>query len=144
LENHDIQVELAQQRTTQQGKLVYYLIALSVAAIGFSVTQTINDHLSYSHIIVGISVLCWSGSVFCGLQFIKVLIRTGAINIRYLREQEGRKEKNTDYRESEIRYRKEIEEVNKRSEPAFNWQHYLFYLGLASFIAWHIIRMSQN
>lgn len=51
-------------------KFAYYFIALNVACIGFSVTQTLDIEPIRVHLIILASVVCFGASVFCGVRFI--------------------------------------------------------------------------
>src|SRR5690606_18949994 len=77
------QKELRIQFRQQQEKYVYYVIALSVSSIAFSVYQTTGRHLEWSHIPLGVAVLSWGLSVFCGLRFLAYVISTLYSNIYY-------------------------------------------------------------
>ena len=66
---NEIQFNIQKEFREKQEKYVYYLIALSVSAIGFSVYKTENQSLAYSQIPLALAVLSWSISIFCGLKF---------------------------------------------------------------------------
>lgn len=42
---NEVQIEIQKQFRQQQEKLVYYIMALSVSAIGFSIYQTTGQNL---------------------------------------------------------------------------------------------------
>lgn len=65
------QKEIQKQFRQQQEKYTYYVIALCVAAIGFSVHKTIGLPLKWIQIPLGVAVLFWGISIYCGLNFIR-------------------------------------------------------------------------
>jgi len=75
--------EIQRQFRQQQEKFVYYLIALSVTSIGFSIYKTTGQPLKWTQIPLGMSILCWGLSVFCGLRFLKYVISTSYANNPY-------------------------------------------------------------
>src|SRR5690606_35025426 len=77
------QTEMRVQFRQQQEKFVYYLIALSVTSIGFSIYKTTGQPLKWTQIPLGMSILCWGLSVFCGLRFLKYVISTSYANNTY-------------------------------------------------------------
>ena len=70
----EIQFNIQQEFREKQEKYVYYLIAISVSAIGFSVYKTENQELRITLIPLAFAVICWSISIFLGLKFLKYVI----------------------------------------------------------------------
>ena len=52
-------------------KYVYYVIALSVTCIGFSVVRTSGSNLQVTHLPLAGAVLCWGISIYCGLTILR-------------------------------------------------------------------------
>lgn len=67
----DEQKELRDAFRQQQERYVYYLIALSVAGIGYSMYNTNNQAFSMTQLPLGIAVLLWGISAYFGLKFLK-------------------------------------------------------------------------
>lgn len=86
----EAQIDLQKQFREKQEKYVYYIIALCVAAIGFSVTKTSGDILRWSQLPLGIAVLCWGLSIYCGLKFIAYVLSNLFANNAYLDVLSGR------------------------------------------------------
>jgi hypothetical protein len=137
--------ELIKTFRQQQEKYIYYVIALAVTAIGFSIYRTANMKLSMSQIPLALSVLFWGLSVFFGLRFIGRSLDIVSTNIGMFDVAEGKSEltgQNPYMIEHGISIMKEIlKEKNEKISRCFNWQFRLFYLGVVSFIVWHIIEM---
>ena len=64
------QLQLHKELREKQEKYAYYIIALCVTAIGFSVIRTTGQPLKLIQIPVALAVLCWAVSIYCGLNFI--------------------------------------------------------------------------
>ena len=129
-------------------KFCYYIIALCVAAIGFSIVQTSGQALRYSHIPLGIALLLWSVSICIGFAFVKSRLQILYSKHLYLNILEGNID---DYNESkEIQEyaaglaMKDISRINKKYEKHLYAQEILFYFGVISFIVWHVIEMYNN
>lgn len=60
------EVELFKVHRAGQEKYTYFLLAAAGAAIGFSVTQTNDDSLTWAHSVLFIAMACWAASFFCG------------------------------------------------------------------------------
>lgn len=140
-EQREIQIQFRQQ----QEKFVYYLIALSVSAIGFSVYKTTGQQLKWTQLPLGISVLCWGLSVFCGLRFLKYIISTLYANNDYFDIIQGRNREIENHQQKIEAATLGIKEaMNSNSTIAnsyFKWQEIFFYLGIILFLMWHIIEM---
>jgi hypothetical protein len=139
------QKEIQRQFRQQQEKYVYYIVALAVSSIGFAIYKTSGQTLKWSQIPLAIAVLCWGVSIFCGLMFIKYVISNLYTNNEYFEILEGRNAKVGNHPEMikvGVGAIKEAMEYNStRSGKYFNWQGRLFYVGIVSFIAWHILEM---
>lgn len=140
--------EIKKEHRSQTSKLVYYIIALCIAAIGFSVTQTSGQSLSFSHIPLGIAVVFWSISVYIGIAFVNSRLNLLYGNNLYLDILEGNIDdfnKSRSYQEyaAELTM-KDINRINKKYEKHLFIQEILFYLGVVSFMVWHVIQMYNN
>jgi hypothetical protein len=141
----DIQFNIQQEFREKQEKYIYYLIALSVSAIGFSIYKTENKSLTYSQIPLAIAVIFWSISIFCGLKFLKYVISNLYANNDYYEIIKGRHPNLGDNQELKKigveAFREAMVINNKEMKKYFKFQGYLFYSGIILFIIWHIIEM---
>lgn len=139
------QKEIRQQFRQQQEKYVYYLIALSVAAIGFSVHITIGEPLKWIQLPLGLSVLSWGLSVFFGLKFIRYAISTLYANNAYFEIIKGQYPEvgsNPHLIDAATKGIKNAMETNITNASRISeWQNRLFYAGIVLFIVWHVIEM---
>jgi hypothetical protein len=139
------QLEIQRQYSRQLEKYIYYLIALCVTAIGFSVHITIGLPLSYSQIPLGIAVLSWALSVFCGLRQISLGLNILYLNNAFFDIIQGFSEISGSHPEKiEIGKKALTNFMSKdyRKASKFGkWQDRLFFLGMILFIIWHLVEM---
>ncbi len=141
----DEQKELRDNFRQQQERYVYYIIALSVTAIGFSIYTTTGKSLRWSQVPLGISVLAWGLSIYFGLTFLKYVISTLFANNTYFDIIKGQfPEVGSDPEriKGATKGIKTVINSNVRTaEKLFAWQQRLFYIGVVSFIIWHVTEM---
>jgi len=125
----------------------YYIMALCVAAIGFSVTQSLEMKLSIHLIPLGVSVLYFCLSVLFGLKFINTITKGMTTEIIMKRIRLGYDEiAGNDIAMQKMSYEsisKNIPRLSKNGTLYKNVQLWCFYLGVLSFILWRIIEMYQ-
>lgn len=141
----EIQFNIQQEFREKQEKYIYYLLALSVSAIGFSIYKTENSTLTYSQIPLALAVLCWSISIFCGLKFLKYIISNLYANNDYYEIIQGRfpsTGKNPELIKYAVQGFQQAMKINSGAMKIyFKFQGILFYSGIILFIVWHITEM---
>lgn len=130
---------------SQQEKYNYYVIALAVACIGFSVSLTMDKKLSLHLIPLGISMLCWMISVYSGLRFMSWVLSSAYANVGLIDVTEGRSELAGTHPEK-IRIGIEVitrilENNSVKTTRLSNLRDWSFYVGVLSFIVWRFIEM---
>jgi len=139
------QREIQTQFRQQQERFVYYLIALSVTAIGFSVHKTTGQQLKWIQFPLGMSILFWGLSVFCGLRFLKYVLSTLYANNTYFDIKKGRDKKlgnNPHNIEAAISGLQQAMESNSNTANVYSkWQERFFYSAIILFLIWHILEM---
>jgi hypothetical protein len=144
----DDQNEIKKQFRQQQEKYVYYIIALCVAAIAFSITETRDSSLKYSQVPLGIAVLSWGLSIYFGLKFIQTILSALHSNNSYLDVIKGihpivgKHPQKIEYASNILK--ETMEERGKAAGKLYDWQNIFFFLGFLSFIVWHILEMYLN
>lgn len=125
----------------QQEKYVYYLIALSVTAIGFSIINTNDQQLTYSQIPLAFAILFWGYSIYSGLNFLQYIIGSLSVNKSYLdilnSDDPKKDEKAKNILEG-------LEKVSQKTKKLIKFQNYFFYSGILSYLIWHIIEMYKR
>jgi hypothetical protein len=141
------QKELVRQFRQQQEKYVYYIIALCVTAIGFSVIKTSGQSIKWEHIPIGLAVLSWAISIFCGLRFVAFTTSNLYANkvyfdvIQGLHPEAGNHPQMIAAAASGVW--KAMESNSIIGGKYFKWQSRLFYFGIISFLVWHVLGMAS-
>ncbi len=142
------QKEIQKQFRNQQEKFAYYIIGMSVTAIGFSVYKTTGKGLDCVQIPLALSVLCWGVSVFCGLKFLKYVISTLYANNAYFEIQKGNYPDVGNHPQKIEAATEGIKQaMSSNSDVASKyskWQERLFYIGIVLFIIWHVLEMYKT
>ena len=139
------QTEIWKLFRTQQEKYVYYLLSLSVAALGFAVSQTQRDKLSWTQLILLTATILWLMSIFFGLRWIKWNLSALNANFEMLRVKSGH------YRDilptithtqaAGDGINSAIDSNSKVIRKSFGLQGNCFYWGVGVFIVWHLSEM---
>lgn len=142
---NEVQIEIQKQFRQKQEKLVYYIMALSVSAIGFSIYQTTGQSLKVVQIPLGFAVISWSMSIYYGLKFLKYVISSLYANNEYFEIIKGNNSnvgKHPIAIESGVKDFKAAMKINQsRMKHYFKYQSILFYIGMILFIIWHLLEM---
>ncbi len=146
-ENELKERELEEIRTfrTQQQKFRYYIIALSVASIGFTITKTFDQSLKLSQVPLLFAVLAWATSIYLGLKHLKGIIGSIYTEVQrisilrgnnYLTGNNPRKIKlaNNELVQSQRSDSDKLKTIG-------NWSDKTFYIGVLLFLIWHILEM---
>ncbi len=141
-------LELYKQFGQKQENYTYYIIAMAIAALGFSVHQTNGKAFEKNQILLGLAMLSWSVSVYLGLLFLRLLISTIYANIGLLDMTEGRSDiAGTNPQKIAIGREAIMKIIKSNSTKTMNlhkWQNNLFYLGMCLYIIWHLYGMYLN
>ena len=141
-ERDSVQLEVLKSLNQLQEKYIFYIVALCVSAIGFSIYCTIGKHLNLQQIPLGFAVISWAVSIFCGLHFVKWSIEVKRTNFQEFDLPKIRLERG----EQTYEYVKGIltDKKNKHSKLVIRMsliQEYSFYSGVLFFLIWHILEM---
>jgi hypothetical protein len=139
------QIEIQKHFRNQQEKYTYYLIALCVSAIGFSVFIAIGRKLSYSQIPLGISILAWGLSIFFGFKLIEMLLKLLSLNNEYFEVIKGNNPISGTHPEKiKIGIDTILRIIDQGNQKAGNYkklQYSFLLLGMISFLTWIVIEM---
>ncbi len=81
--------EIVRTLRESQSKYTYFLLAAAGASIGFSLNQTQGLAITWSQLPLGIAILCWGVSFFCGCRYLEYVSSTLYSNAEMLRIVEG-------------------------------------------------------
>lgn len=141
----DLINDLNKKFIDRQEKFIYYVVALSVACIGFSVYHTIGKPLVMTQIPLGVAILSWSISIFFGLQFLKLSNSLIIDDVESLHLDSGQ-HSYAGRDPAKIRIGKEFFDAERIKTGKilvrrFYFLEWGFYLGVLSFVAWHVLEM---
>src|SRR5690606_10460858 len=89
-DNSKIQVDIQKQFREGQTKYRYYIIALCVAAIGFSIHETADSQIKLIQIPLAIAIVSWSLSIYFGLKAANTVLNALYKNNQYFEVEAGR------------------------------------------------------
>lgn len=132
----------------QQEKYVYYLVGVSVAAIGFVIVNTKGAPLNWVYLPAGLSVISWGISIYCGLRFMQYSTGTLFDNAQLLEMQKGTHPvTGTDPKKVKDGVSIKWEQILKNlptAEKLSKAQNIFFYSGIILYLIGHIIEMYSS
>lgn len=138
--------EVYRQHRTAQDKYTYFLLAVTAAATGFSVQRTTGSTLEWSMIPLGLAVLCWGASFYCGCRHLQYVNATIVANLTLLDVELGihpEVPKRSDYVQAAADVVREVMESDSRkSSRLANAQYRFLVIGAILFIAWHVVDLA--
>jgi len=139
------ELEVYKQLTTTQEKFVYFFIAIAGAAIAFAIKQTTNYKLTWNMIPLGLSILLWAISFWAGCRnrlFISSILYANAELLKVQNGNHPETGKNPQLIAAASEgIMKAIESNQEKTTFWGNVQIYGLFLGMISFIFWHLIEM---
>ncbi|KUM51865.1 hypothetical protein [Rheinheimera sp. EpRS3] len=136
----EIELELHKQFKAAQERYIYFLLAVSVSAIGYAITQIKVEPFNLNHIAFALSITLWSLSFISGLKFAQLTVDSTFKNMIYLflkRELKNYPE----HTELISKYKSDLlnSSQNRMKKLAFygGLQSMLLLLGALSYICWH-------
>ena len=138
--------QLHDQLRKAQDKYVYFLLAVAASAIAFSVQITKDSTFEYSLIPLGIAVMFWGTSFFCGCRNIQYVNNIIYSNAEFLKIKSGIHPEvgpNPGYISAASQGIMEAIKSNQDSASSFGkWQFRFIVLGGLSFVCWHLTEMA--
>ncbi|MBB6449786.1 hypothetical protein HNR44_001764 [Geomicrobium halophilum] len=129
-----------------QDKYVYFILAVTVAAIGYTIAQTEDlEELSYTQIPLGISLICWGISFWFGCRNREYNNSILYSNYELLKVQKGQHSEvpnHPDYEKAASDgILDAINKNNKRVENFGRGQRNMFIIGVLLFVLWRIVEI---
>lgn len=134
--NEPAKTDVYNQFMLSKEKYAYFFLTITVAAIGFVITQTQNiETFNKLHIILGINPLIWGISFLLGM-LSRVNTHKGLWdNSEYILMSEA--ERKDDAKKFQTNATKRFERVNKYGL----YQQITFIFGIVMFIAWRVLEI---
>lgn len=140
--------ELYKVYSQKQERYTYYIVALSIACIGYAVHQTTGLGYSRSQVLLGMAVLFWAISAYLGLRHSQLATSTVYTNMGLLKIGAGQDEiAGTDPQRIRIGQSTVtgiIKDYQKKASRVSVWQNRLFYVALILYLLWHLYEMYCN
>ncbi|OOE43101.1 hypothetical protein BZG11_06190 [Salinivibrio kushneri] len=128
-----------------QSKYTYFLLAAAGASIGFSLNQTQGLALTWSHLPLGIAILCWGVSFFCGCRHLEYVSSTLYSNAAMLQIEAGRHSSVGSHPEmvqaASEGIRQAINSNVSKASSLGQIQFRALIVGACFYIGWHVIEM---
>ncbi len=144
-ESTEIERELQKTLTEINQKHIYFLLAAAGACIGFAITQTGKDALSWWFTPLAFGLISWGMSFICGYLCIGHLAKMTNANIFLLAARHGRflaPGQNRAAAQEHVDNFTDAYCIHSAKSSSFRkWQFFLFVFGVIAFIAWHILEM---
>jgi hypothetical protein len=141
----DIINDLNKKFIDHQEKFVYYVVALSVTCIGFSIYSTSGKALSPTQIPLALAILCWGMSILCGLKFIRRSTSILREDVDYLHLIGGSDPIAGNDQLLIEEGKRHYEQTRKKTERILTRLFKLlergFYSGVIFFVTWHVLQM---
>ncbi|CUJ49122.1 hypothetical protein [Achromobacter kerstersii] len=141
----DYNYELRMASQEMRSKYTYFILTAVGACIGFAVTQTRGEHLSLVHAPLGLALLFWGLTFYCGCRFLNKAAVAGDVNALAVWVLSGKHPvSGDDPAKIKIGYdaaQNDYAKTQRKAGLAFRWQLRFFLLGAAFFIIWHILGM---
>ena len=137
--------EVHRQLRVSQDKYTYFILAVAGAAVALAIRETHGTAIAWPHLLVGLAVLFWGISFFCGCRHLGYVNSTLYANAELLKVQNGiYPEYNAN---SQIALavvegiREAVESNSSKAGKLARWQFRLLFVGALFYIGWHIWEM---
>lgn len=137
---------LYNQIRSAQDKYVYFLLAIAASVIAFTMQITKDSIFSPTLIPLGLAVLFWSLSFYCGCRNIRYNNSNMLANFSLLQVESGNHPQagnNTDYIEAASEGIRDWMSENQTKIVSYgSWQFRFIILGGVAFVIWHLFEMA--
>jgi hypothetical protein len=141
----DVRLDLIKYFREFQDKYTYFLLAGAGASVAFAVTQTKGEPLAWSHIPLGLALLAWAISFYCGCRRLAWVGSLMFANIEYLIIQAGENpEIGIHPQKMEAAcagIHRAMEDHQEHAQRLWDWQFRLLIIGAVLYVCWHVLEM---
>jgi hypothetical protein len=141
----DLEKTLYTTHRTIQDKHVYFLLAAAGAGIGFALTQTTGQSLHWSQVSLGLALICWGVSFYCGCRQVDAAGSTVSLNLELMKIRAGVHPLSgaspPHMKLGEELTLETIEKHRTAGGRAFRWQFRLLLLGAFLYVIWQLTEM---
>lgn len=123
---------------TSSSSYYYFLLSITAACIGFTISLTIHEKFSKPDFLIIVSLILWVFSFNYGLQSVN---RINKMMLSFSFYVLGEMSK---YNEVSEMYKKIVDDLGKESAKLRKSPLFYLLLGISSFIVWYVIKISFN
>jgi hypothetical protein len=137
--------EIYRNLQNSQDKYVYFILAVTTASIGFTITQTQNITFKPSLILLGIGILCWGFSFFFGCRNREYCNSTLYANYELLKVQKGDHPELGNHPQmiqaASEGIKQAIQDNSDKMNNLVRLQMKTFIMGALFYLVWHILEI---
>ncbi len=142
----EIQRSVFDKQRDLQIKYVYYVVALSISSIGYAVYRSEQHEFNWLLCLWATPMISWALSTYIGLRYLRNHIYNMDIEMQWLHLQKSLENNLAPDSLNEVKKLiifTEIEQSDnlKNERRNFRLQNILFFLGVGTFVAWHVTEM---
>jgi hypothetical protein len=136
------------QHRSGQDKYAYFLLAAAASAVAFAIQKTEGHILDWSMAPVGLAVMCWGSSFYCGCKAVEWIQTSLYANYSLLQLGRGvhpdqpRHPHELEAAQSGVR--QAIDSNTRAAAKYSKWQFRLLIIGALGFIGWHVLGLAMN
>jgi hypothetical protein len=139
------QKELYKQFRASQEKYIYFMLALSASAIGYAIPKTESHELDWSMAPLGVSLLCWIYSFYCGCKFLEKSMSVIYTNFYMYDVDAGRVKEipNSPIEKNAVLniLKSRIDEINKKGSKFYKRQAWFILYGVVAYVTWAVLNL---
>jgi hypothetical protein len=141
----EAQIEVYRTVREAQGRYTYFLLAAAGAGIALSVNETHGAALAWSQVPLGLAVLSWGLSFFCGCRYLNHAGSVLYANFELLRVQAGEHPEVGQNKAMMVAaaegIRLGVADLAKKTGIYANRQFRLLVCGAVLYVVWHVLEM---
>jgi len=134
--------DVHRQLRVSQDKYTYFILAVAGAAVALALRETHGTAFAWPHLLVGLAVLCWGISFFCGCRHLEYVNSTLYANADLLKVQNGIHPEYNANPQIALAAAEGIREAAKSNSHKAGrlgrWQFRFLIIGALFYIGWHI------
>lgn len=141
----EIELQFRSRADEMRQKYIYFILTATGACIGFAVTQSKDAHFTCITLLLGLAMIAWAASFFCGCRSLFWKPAALMSNIETVKATVGTSQfSGNDPELQKIAYEtfhKNYETAIKKFSLYMRRQFSFFLAGSIFFLAWHVLEM---
>ncbi len=142
--NEENKQDTLKEMRSLQSRYIYYVIALNVAAVAYTIHHIQGQGFNWSHWLLGASVVFWASGVVLGFQFLFRFNQVMQITYNFHRTIVSAE--SSVHAEAIVKgvkgyLDKDSSKIQLKAFKFYKWALFSFYIGCAIFICWQVLQM---